>query len=208
MAQLIIPNDVIVQGNLTVTGTLPQYGRGDLKQDDFAEYKIPLTELRVWDAITSGLPATPALDDLGLIDGTFGTGSPSVQTNDLQSAGVTTLRARHQFTLPPEYVAGQSARFRLHAGMLTTLADTSATVDVEAYKSDDEAGIGSDLVTTAATTINSLTLTDIDFNLTTGALVAGDTLDWRISVAINDAASVTPVIGIIGAISAMLDIKG
>ena len=112
------------------------------------------------------------------------------------------------FAIPDNYEAAADVVLRLHAGMKTTVADTTATVDAEAYKSDEEAGISSDLVTTAAATINSLTLSDVDFTISGGTLSPGDLLDIRIAVAINDGATGTAVIGQIGAVKLLCDTRG
>jgi hypothetical protein len=52
-------------------------------------------------------------------------------------------------------------------------------------------------VATSATSINSLTLANKDFTLNTTGLVAGNRLDVRVSIAVNDAAGVTAVIGVL-----------
>lgn len=208
METISLPNNVLIQGNLLVIGAKPAYARSELTQEDNARFKVPLTDWRVWDNIVASLPNAAAADDLGLIGGAFGAGSPSIQTGDLKSAGATTRRARVQLQLPHNYVAGQSATIRAKAGMLTTVADAAATIDFEAYKSNDEAGIGADLVTTAALTINSLVLANKDFTVTPTGLAPGDTLDIRLTVIVNDAATVTAVIGIVGAIELLLDVKG
>lgn len=182
--------------------------RSKLAQDPLASYQVPWTSFRVWNAYHTNLPGTPLADDLGLVGGTFGTDSPSLQTEDLKAAGATTSYARFAVQLPPEYDDGQTVVLRLHAGMLTTVADTSATVDVEAYKSDSEAGIGADLCATSATTINSLTPADKDFTITPTSLAAGDWLDVRVAVAVNDGATATAVKAIIGSVELLCDIRG
>lgn len=202
------PSDVYITGALSVSGDLPPYPRASLVQDTLALYPIPWGSWRVWDAYQTVLPGTPATDDLALIGGTFGTGTPSIQTEDLKTAGATNKYARTMLVLPPEYDGGETLSVRFHAGMLTTVADGSATIDAEVYLSDNEAGLGLDLVTTAAQSINSLTLADKDFTIDPAGLVAGDILDLRITLAINDAASGTAVKGIVGAAFLMADIKG
>jgi hypothetical protein len=207
VGDVTITDDFITDTNIKSTAAI---ARSKLAQDALAKYTIQPTDLRVWDDLSSLLPATSATDDLGLADGTFGTDFPSVQTSDLKAAGATTRYARFMFALPPEYDAGQTIEIRAHAGMLTTVADVTATIDFECYQSDEEAGIvgPTDLVTTAATTINSVTLADIDFTLTPTTLVAGDILDIRMAIAINDAATGTAVIGIVGALKMQFDIRG
>lgn len=205
---LVIPGDLHVSGSLRVGGTLPTIPRSSLEQTVLAEYCIPWYAWRIWDAIQTNLPGTSSGDDLGLVGGTFGSASPSLQTADLKAAGATSVRARTMLWLPPEYEGGQTVQLRFHAGMLTTIADVAATIDAEAYKSNGEAGIGSNLVTTAAITINSLTLADKTFTVDASGLLPGDWLDLRVTLAVNDSATATAVKGIIGEAFLLLDIKG
>lgn len=204
----LITGDMHVQGSLSVTGTSPAKARADLTQEDNSRLKIPLESWRVWDALQTNLPGTAASDDLALIGGTFGSASPTIQTGDLKAAGSTTRRARVTVNLPHEYVAGQSVTVRVKGGMKTTVADTACTVDIEAYRSGDDETIGSDLCTTAAQSINSLTAANKDFTISPATLMPGDTLDIRLSVLTNDAATVTAVIGLIGAVELLIDTKG
>lgn len=199
------PPNVISDSHISSTAAI---ARSKLAEDSDSVYTVPLTSMRIHDAFQTTLPGTSSGNDLGLVGGTFGSASPSLQTADLATAGATNNYARFLFTLPPEFVSTGSVTVRLHAGMLTTVADGSATVDVECYKSNKEAGIGSDLCTTAATSANSLTLADKDFVITSSGLSAGDTLDIRIASTVTDTGSGTAVIGIIGAVQILLDIKG
>lgn len=202
-----ITGSVRITENLSVGGTIPPVSRSSLVQDAEAVYVIPWAALRVFDAYGTNLPATPANDDLGLVGGTFGSASPKASSGDVKAGGCTRY-ARFQFDLPPEYEIGQTVKCRLHAGMTTTPADTSATVDVQCYESDSEAGVGSDLCSTAAQSINNLTDADYDFTIDPAGLAAGDTLDIRITVTVVDAATGTAVIADIGKISMLVDIKG
>ena len=103
---------------------------------------------------------------------------------------------------------GQTVNLRLHAGMITTVADTTATLDVVAYASDEEAGIGADLCTTAAQSINSLVFADYDYVITATALAPGDVLDVRIHTAVNDAAGGATVKACVGATQLLCDTVG
>lgn len=203
-----VQGDLRVTGDLQVDGSIPTVDRSDLAQDANQVYGIPLTLLRVHDALQTNLPGTSATDDLGLSTGTLGTDSPKVTTGDLKAAGATTRYARLQFALPPEYDDGNTVTVRISAGMETTVADGTATVDVEAYKCDREGAVGSDICATAAQSINSLTFANKDFTITPTGLSAGDMLDIRIAVAVNDGSTVTAVIATIGAVELLLDIKG
>lgn len=208
MAKDIINNSLKVVGNIEWTGTHTPIQRTGIAQTELAAYAIPWSAWRVWNAYGTLLPATPATDDLGLVGGTFATGSPSIQTEDVKALGAVDKYARCMVALPPEYEDGQTVQLRFHAGMLTTISDTTATLIAAVYKSDNEAGIGSNLYAGAALDVRSLTLADKDFNLTPTTLVAGDILDIRINLAVNDGATATAVIGIIGAAYLLCDIRG
>ncbi len=205
-----------INGRALIAGTVPgsalktnaEVLRTQLKQESLARFQIPMTAWRVWDALHTNLPGTSATDDLALIGGTFGTASPTIQTSDLKAAGATSRYARCLVQLPAEYDDGETVQIRAHAGMKTTVSDTTATIDFEVYESDLEEGIGADICATAATTINSTTLADIDFTITSSGLVAGDVLDIRMHVAINDGATGTAVIGMVGNVDLLCDIRG
>lgn len=208
MSDARINGDMRVTGNLSVNGSMPSIARSGLTQDANQVFSVPLSAFRVWDAIATNLPGTSANDDLGLAGGTFGTDGPKLTTGDLKAAGATTRYARAQLRLPPEYDDGETVTLRISGGMETTVSDTTATVDVEAYKVDREGSVGSDICATAATTINSLTFANVDFTITATGLAAGDLLDVRIAVAVNDAATGTAVIASLGAVELLLDIRG
>ncbi|GIW81489.1 MAG: hypothetical protein KatS3mg105_3296 [Gemmatales bacterium] len=162
---------------------------------------VPLTRCRVWDALHTNLPGTPAADDLGLVTGTLGTDAPRIETGDLKAAGPTTRYCRFQVALPEDYEAGETINLVVYAGMRTTVADVSATLDAEAYLvNKTTGGVGSDLVTTSAIDINQLNPAKRTFTINPSGLVAGDLLDIRLAIAINDAATATAVIGVIAAI--------
>lgn len=181
--------------------------RAKLDLDDLAPFVVPLTDFRVWDAMQTVLPGTSSADDLALAGGTFGTDSPTIQTGDVKNSTVTRY-ARALVRLPIEYDAGETVMLRVHAGMITTVASASATVDVQAYKSDKEAGVGSDLCTTNAQSCNSTTFADLDFVITPAGLAAGDVLDVRLAVAVTDVATGTAVIAAIGSVELLCDVRG
>jgi len=182
--------------------------RTKLAQDTLAQFTIPVTQFSVHDALQTRLPGTAATDDLACDGGTFGTSSPHLTAGDLKAAGATSRYARVLYEMEPEYDDGETINIRIHGGMQTTVADTACTVDVECYKSDEEVGVSADLCTTAATTINSLTFADVDFTITPTGVVSGDTLDIRLTIACNDAATGTAVEATIGAVKLLCDIKG
>lgn len=182
--------------------------RTKLAQRPLAEVGIPLTELRTWDALATNLPGTPAADDLGLVTGAWGTDAPYVGTGDLKAAGATTRRAGFFVTLPPDYEAAETVQMRVIAGMVTTVSDTSATVDLEIWRLDEDGTLGSaDLVATSAQSINSLIADDFDFDVTSTDLLPGDVLYCRLSVAVNDAATLTAVIAAVYQMFLLADLR-
>lgn len=201
--------------NVVVTGTLkcaedaisPQLRSSILKQAPLVVFPIPWAALRVWDAYQTNLPGTAASDDLGLIGGTFGTAPPMVQAGDLKAAGSTSRYARFQVVIPAFYDAAETLSLVLSAGMKTTIADVACTVDVEAYRVDKVSGISADLCATAAQAINSLVFASKSFTITPATLSAGDVLDVRITIACNDAATVTAVIPTIAGLDLVCDVK-
>lgn len=200
-----------VTGRLTHTNDFqPEIDPGQIAQRTLQEYGIDLAACRIHDNYGVILPNAGATDDLGLVGGTLGTSAPSLRTEDLKTAGLTWNYARFQMTLPPEYVAGQTVKIRLTGGMVTTIADTTALVDVECYENEEDDSVSADLCTTAETTINALIAspTTVDFTITASTLSPGSVLDVRVGTKVTDAAEATPVIGCITKISLLCDTQG
>ena len=188
---VIIPSGEISNSQINASAAIE---RSKLAAEQLKD-NIPLELLRVHDAFQTDLPTTAASDDLGLIIGTFGTDAIVVQTSDAKNTSVT-QRARFLYRLPHNYAAGQAISAVAWAGMKTTVANGTATVDFECYKKNDSTGlVGSDLVTTSATSINSLTAADKAFVVDPTGLTAGDELDIRVTIAITDTGTGTAVIG-------------
>ena len=206
-----VPGDLIVSGSIRLNGTLspPVPKANILALAELQAFPIPLTDFRVWDAMHTVLPGTALTDDLALIGGTFATATPSIRTEDLATAGATNKYARFLVQLPWEYQAAESVTLRFAAGMITTIATPTATLDVQAFKvqNDPDDALGSDLYTGAAVTINSLTFSNIDFALSPSTLSPGDVLDVRITMAINDGATVTAVIGGLTSCKLLADVR-
>ena len=182
--------------------------RSKLQQNDLSAYPIVSTEWRVWDSLVALLPATSSSDDLGLYPGTWGTTPWLVRSADVKTTTVT-LRAACEIRIPIEYVDAQTLNLRCRAGMITTVADGSATIDFELYrKTGDGATLSSDLITTAATTINSTTFANKDFTITATNVVAGDVVQIRMTMAIVDTATGTAVIGAVESVKLLADVKG
>lgn len=181
--------------------------RSQLAQFPNAIRRITPFEWRVWNS--GALLTTAGTDDLGLVAGTFNTDVFTVQAGDLKAAGATTRYALVQVALPENYEDGQTVTLRLTAGMETTAADGSCTLDVECYKVGDNAQVdGADLCTTAAQSINSTTPADKDFTITPSSLVAGDVLEIRIAITCTDTATVTAVSPTVYLAALLYDARG
>lgn len=146
-----------------------------------------------------------ATDELDLVGGTVGTNAPSLQTEDLRGVGATNRYRRFLVPLPSNYVAGETVTLRFSAGMITTAADDTATLDVACYLSDEDNTVSADLCETAAQDMNSTVFADLDFTITPTSLSPGDMLDVRIVAAIKDDATAAEVIGCVAAIKRLCD---
>lgn len=169
-----------------------------------AEFAVRASDLRVWDApSTVAVAATAANDDLAVVYNTFLTANPSIETGDLKAAGATTRKVGFEFRVPDNYVAGQAITLRINAGMKTTVAGVTATVDAQVAR---KAAPTVDICATAAQSINSLDAANKDFVLTPTNVVPGDVLQAVLSVAVNDAATGTAVIGKIYSVELILPV--
>lgn len=181
--------------------------RAALRLEEDAVYNVPLSCLRVHDAMATLIPAAAANDDMGYITGTPGTHAPRAQGVDYKTAS-TDEKASFEFELPPEYQAGESVTLRVNAGMVTTVANGTATLDAEVWKDGGTGTVGSDICATNAQSINSLTAANKDFVITPTSLSPGDKLIVRLSFAGSDSGTGTAVIPSINAIKFLLDVRG
>jgi hypothetical protein len=181
--------------------------RTQLKQYPDVSRVITPFEWVVWD---SGAKLTTAAnDDLGIVMGTFGTNCVTVQAGDVKATNSTRYALAHVW-LPDYYDAGQTVTLRFLAGMQTTVADTTCTIDAVVYEVDDDGTptADGDICATAAQSINSLTAANKDFTITPTNLVAGDILEIRVAIAYNDGATVTAVTPTIYKAALLFDARG
>ena len=147
---------------------------------------------------------------LDYVAGTYATNAPSLQTPDFggNSAAVS-YYARGEIVLPWEYEAGESVTLRLSAGMITTTADQTATVDIQVYKSDEDATSTGDLCATTASSdnMNNTVFADVDFTITPTTLNPGDLLDVLITVAVDDDGDAGVMKGSIGSVQLLCDVR-
>jgi hypothetical protein len=204
-----VPN-LTVQGSLQVAGNMPSYPRTNLAPDTNQILPLPF---HIWrQAGTSGFATTLAAassgSDLGLYTGTFGTAGNYIGTNDVKTTTVN-RSARCNFTMPPEYVGGTGVSVRFSAGCITTIADTLAVIALDVRLVDRYTGtVSANLYTGASLSIRSTTFADIQFPLTTTALLPGSILDIKATISMQDAASGTAVIGAWRAAEIYTTIKG
>lgn len=201
---VVITGTMQARGAVTLTQGLP---RTQLAQENAKAHPIDLGTFKI---STTGQPltATASGSDLGYTAGTYATSNQYVQAGDVKTLTGSRL-ARFTARLPDNYVAGQPVSLRFAAGMLTTVAATSCTILAAAYKvGRDSLVSGGNLVTTGATTINSLTFGDKDFVLTPTGLNPGDVLDVLVTIAYADAATGTVVRPVVAAADVVCSIKG
>jgi hypothetical protein len=147
-------------------------------------------------AVSLRVDTATLADDMALITGTPGTDAPTLQGVDF---GGTTSDEKCAFevVLPQQYRAGSAVTLRVKAGVLTTVSDTSLTVDANVYEDAGTGLVGADLCTTAAQSINSLTPANKDFTITPTGLAPGDRLLIKLTFAGADTGNLgvmTPVI--------------
>lgn len=203
--------DTIAIDTASITGAMLKSDaavpRTKLQQDADTAFALDFRSWRVHDAITSFLPSAAAADDLALDGDTFGTGAFHITAGDVKTTS-STRYARFPLIVPAEYDEGETLTVRFSAGMLTTVADGSCTLDLSAYLLDRSTGIGSDLVSTAAQSMNSVTFANLDFLITPTGIVAGDVFDCRVAIAYVDTATATVVEPAIAWAARLVDVKG
>lgn len=181
--------------------------RADLGQDDLAPYGLDLETWRVTatGAMLGAAAGTPA-GAFGLTYGTHGTNSPLI-VGEAASGNVKTNKMRRQFTLPPEYVAGQTVTLRVRAIEAVGAATVSTTIDAEVFEADLAGGISADLCTTAAIDVTD-TIGNKDFTITPTGLAAGDVLDIELTGVTTDTGGTVGTVLTISDVRLLLDIKG
>ena len=143
--------------------------------------QLPLNEFRIHDDFDTFLPETAAVDDLGFIEGAFGTSAPSLRA--ITATGLTdSSYGRIQWPVPADYVAGTN----ITVTVVATEADAAAVstlLDLAAFRL---AAPTSDKQATAPTTI--VGGATVVFTITGTDIVNGDILDLRLKVTNNDTA--------------------
>lgn len=153
---------------------------------------IDLRSANIFDATTvTQLGTTPAsADDFGITMGTLGTSDPTLRGADSKAASGS-WNARFGYRLPSTYIPGQAITLRMVGGMVTTIANGTATLDAVVRR---RGAPTVDICATNAQSVNTLADNTIDFTLTPTNCVAGDWLEMIITGAVTDSATGTAVI--------------
>lgn len=208
-----LPGDLVVPGSIRLSGSLtPAIAKSNiLELAELQAFTVPMSIWREHDDYATVLDGTPVAGaHLGLVGGTHGTNTPSLQTDDFGgNGGAASYYARGEIVLPWEYVAANTVNIRLHAGMLTTVASEACTVDLVVYKSDEDATptAAGDICATAAQDMNSLVFADLDFTITATTLSPGDLLDVLIHVSADDDTDAGVMKGCIGSVQLLCDVR-
>lgn len=201
---LTIPDQTLTNNDIAGNANI---ATSKMAQRVLAESVVPVHSFRVWDAVASNPVSAAANDDLGLVTGTWATNPVRLTGGDMKALGATTRRIYFSIPIPANYDDGETIQIRVRAKMETTVADVSCTVDLEAYVGSS-GSLGSDLVTTAAQSMNSLTAANFDFTINAGSVEPGDLLECRLSIACNDAATATAVTPAVYKVSLLCDTRG
>lgn len=181
-----------------------------LRQRVLQTFPVPWTQFRVWDAWHTNPVGTAGTDDLALSTGALvGSGAAgTINAGDCKNLGATTRRIACFVPIPDHYDDGETIQLRIRAAMATTVASTSCTVDAEAFVVGVGATVGTDLVTTAAQSMNSLTVTDYDFTINAASVDPGMLLEVRLTIAVSDTATATAVTPTIYSVELLCDTRG
>jgi hypothetical protein len=209
-----IPNVTLVLPANSVTGAAisgnAEILHTQMRQRVLQVFPVNWTYFRVWDAHHTNPVGTAANDDLAIVTGGLSGSGATVLINagDLKNLGATTRRIAFFMPIPQNYDDGETIQIQVRALMQTTVASTSCTVDLEAFVVGTGVTVGSDLITTSATTMNSLTAADINFFIDATAVDPGSVLQCRLSIACSDTGTATAVIPTITSVALLCDTRG
>lgn len=148
--------------------------------------RIPLTQARNADG--TAISAAASAGKFGMASGGVGVGGFRLE-GEAANNNTKTSTLLLCYAVPQNFnTSGTKALEVLISHKLSAVAATTATVDVEAYKSDKAGGVsGSDLCTTAAQAHNSGSLSDLAFTIDPSTLSPGDELIILVTSVVNDA---------------------
>lgn len=167
--------------------------------------RVPLTQARNADGTTIAGSAGSGV--FGISSGGWGSGTLAL-VGEAASGNTKTSTTLVALSVPENaqetaYDTGSKSWTISIDARVSVIAATSATLDIEAYRSDHNNGVsGSDLVTTAAQDINSATWATKTFTLTATNIEPGDTLIVLIRTVVNDSTGANSSVAQIGGIKA------
>lgn len=139
------------------------------------------------------LAAAASAGEFGYEVGGWGTGG-SLIVGEVANGNTKTDDLRLEIPIPQNLYTGtgeivgdaRSLKLRMRAHV-DVVVNTAATLDIEAYKLDDEgARTGSDLYAGSAQDVNTTSWADIDFTISLGTLSPGDMLEVVVRGIAND----------------------
>ena len=151
------------------------------------------------------LVPTAAAGKFGIVSGAFGAGGYKLQ-GEQASGNTKTSTVKYRVPLPQNYVAGEAFSIKVKQ-RVTVIANTTANIDVEARKSDDQGGVGADQVTTSAQTNNAITWVEHTFSVTGTSFVPGDEVDVLIRCQANDSGGANNSASEIGSVTLAISTK-
>lgn len=150
---------------------------------------IPLRLTQARDDDGQPMAAAASAGKFGLSVGGWGTGGMKI-VGEAANANTKTDDMLIEVALPQNYEAGTDLTFAIVARVDTPL-NTTATIDVEAYLSDTNGGVGSDLCSTAGQACNSATWATYTFTIAGATLAPGRTVEVYIRGVANDGGGTT-----------------
>lgn len=159
-------------------------------------------------------------DTLALVSGGWGDGSQILQGEEANNttktvAGQCSVRLPQGYAYPAgisaaagEVAADANLTVRVSA-RLTAAPGTSGNLDLEAYVSDEEGGVGSDLCATSVAdlTAGGTSFDDYDFTITGTTLLEGSLLNFVLRSVVNDSGGSGCRVEI-GSIKVLVNVRG
>ena len=199
--------------NAYVNIDLPMVSKSDLIGQTLQPFPVPMKSLMIWDSASAALLGTATGDDLGIAQGSFGSGTDPVivyaTTGDVM--GLSSVRyGRFIAPVPQSWAgAGYEAVLRVYAGFLDKDPEVSASLDLSAFVVDGVGDVlGTDIYASAALSFaGGNSIQAYNFPLDTSNFLAGRVIDGRIAVNFNDTGGVAACNCLVTAIQLLCDIR-
>ena len=162
---------------------------------------IPIQDIKLPSLLEQAAAAATGV--FGLVAGTHGSASATLVGEAASGASITSV-GRILYKLPKWYKKGSAITVRVRAKVATGLANTSDSLDLQAYKIDKDAGVGSDLCETAAKTTLTTSYANYDYVITPDGLSAGDVLDLEITSVEDDTGGTTGSVITVSAVDVLV----